>query len=104
MLAPEIGSPAVVAVDNRDALYGADAVIFALRFVVLKGVMDEIADSITDKFVVVPINPFGINPQGAFHAFCRRAILWRGCKPGGCRRGALGYGVQNPVGRSLRVL
>jgi predicted dinucleotide-binding enzyme len=35
-LAEEIGRAAVVAVDNRDALQGADAAVFALRFVVLK--------------------------------------------------------------------
>ncbi len=44
-LAAHIGRAAVVAVDNRDALQGADAVVLALRFTVLKGVMDEIAES-----------------------------------------------------------
>jgi hypothetical protein len=34
--AEEIGRAAVVAVDNRDALQGADAALFALRFVVLR--------------------------------------------------------------------
>ena len=58
-LAAEIGRAAVVAVDNRDALQGADAVVLALRFTVLKGVIDEIADSLTDKLVVVPSNPVG---------------------------------------------
>jgi predicted dinucleotide-binding enzyme len=37
-LAAEIGRAAVAAVDNRDALQGADAVVLALRFAVLKGV------------------------------------------------------------------
>ena len=55
----EIGRAAVVAVDNRDALRGADAVVLALRFAVLKGVIDEIADPLTDKLVVVPSNPLG---------------------------------------------
>jgi predicted dinucleotide-binding enzyme len=66
MLAAEIGRAAVVAVavDNRDALRGADAVVLALRFAVLKGVIDEIADPLTDKLVVVPSNPFGIDAQG----------------------------------------
>jgi predicted dinucleotide-binding enzyme len=64
MLAAEIGRAAVVAADNRDALLGADAVILALRFSVLKGVTDEIADPLTDKLVVVPSNPFGIDAQG----------------------------------------
>src|SRR6202167_4150015 len=64
MLAAEIGRAAVVAVDNDDALRGADAVVLALRFAVLKGVIDEIADPLTDKLVVVPSNPFGIDAQG----------------------------------------
>jgi predicted dinucleotide-binding enzyme len=63
-LAVGIGRGAVVAVDNRDALRGADAVVLALRFAVLKGVIDEIADPLTDKVVVVPSNPFGIDAQG----------------------------------------
>ncbi len=63
-LAAEIGEAAVVAVDNRDALQGADAVVLALRFGVLKGVMDEIADALTGKLVVVPSNPVGIDAQG----------------------------------------
>jgi predicted dinucleotide-binding enzyme len=36
-LAAEIGRVAVVAVDDRDALQGAGAVVLALRFSVLKG-------------------------------------------------------------------
>ncbi len=64
-LAAEIGPAAVVAVDNRDALQGADAVVLALRFPVLKGVMDEIADSAIDKLVVVPSNPVGLDAQGS---------------------------------------
>jgi 8-hydroxy-5-deazaflavin:NADPH oxidoreductase len=63
-LAAAIGRAAVVAVDNRDALQGADAVVFALRFAVLKGVVDEIADPLIDKVLVVPSNPFGIDAQG----------------------------------------
>jgi 8-hydroxy-5-deazaflavin:NADPH oxidoreductase len=63
-LAAEIGRAAVVAVDNRDALQGADAVVLALRFAVLKGVIDEIADPLTDKLVVVPTNPVGLDAQG----------------------------------------
>jgi 8-hydroxy-5-deazaflavin:NADPH oxidoreductase len=63
-LAAEIGPPAVVAGDNRDVLQGADAVLLALRFTALKGVIDEIADRLTDKLVVVPSNPLGIDAQG----------------------------------------
>jgi 8-hydroxy-5-deazaflavin:NADPH oxidoreductase len=63
-LAGHIGPAAVVAADNRDALQGADAVLLALRFTVLKGVIDEIAELLTDKLVVVPSNPVGLDAQG----------------------------------------
>src|SRR5277367_5657729 len=63
-LATAIGRAAVVAVDNHDALRGADAVVLALRFGVLKGVIDEMADSLTDKVVLVPSNPVGIDARG----------------------------------------
>ena len=59
-----IGPAAVVAADNHDALQGADAVVLALRFGVLKGVIDEIAGSLTDKVVVVPSNPVGLDAGG----------------------------------------
>ena len=64
MLAAEIGRAAVVAADNRDALRGADAVVLALRFTVLKSVIDEIADPLTGMVVVVPSNPFSLDAQG----------------------------------------
>jgi 8-hydroxy-5-deazaflavin:NADPH oxidoreductase len=63
-LAAEIGRGAVVAVDNRDALQGAHAVVLALRFGVLKGVIAEIADPLSDRVVVVPSNPVGLDAQG----------------------------------------
>jgi 8-hydroxy-5-deazaflavin:NADPH oxidoreductase len=63
-LAAQIGQAAVVASDNRDALHGADAVVLALRFAVLKGVIDEISAPLTGKLVVVPSNPLGIDAQG----------------------------------------
>jgi len=63
-LAAEIGRAAVVAADNRDALQGADAVVLALRFSVLKGVIDEIADPLAGKLVVVPSNPLALDAQG----------------------------------------
>jgi 8-hydroxy-5-deazaflavin:NADPH oxidoreductase len=63
-LAAEIGRAAVVAVDNRDALRDADAVVLALRFTALTGVIDEIADSLIDKLVVVPSNPLATDAQG----------------------------------------
>ena len=49
-LAAAIGGAAVVAVDNRSALQGADAVVLALRFSVLKDVIDEIADALSETF------------------------------------------------------
>jgi 8-hydroxy-5-deazaflavin:NADPH oxidoreductase len=63
-LAAKIGPAAVAAADNRDALPGADAVILALRFTVLKGVIGEIADQLADKLVVVPSNPVSADAQG----------------------------------------
>jgi 8-hydroxy-5-deazaflavin:NADPH oxidoreductase len=63
-LAAQTGQAAIVAVDNHDALRGADAVVLALRFTVLKGVIDEIADSLTDMLVVVPSNPITADAQG----------------------------------------
>jgi predicted dinucleotide-binding enzyme len=63
-LAAQIGQAAVVTVDNRDALEGADAVVLALRFAVLKAVIDEIADPLADKLVVVPSNPLATDAQG----------------------------------------
>jgi 8-hydroxy-5-deazaflavin:NADPH oxidoreductase len=63
-LAAEIGRAAVVAVDNRDALRGAEAVVLALRFTALTGVINEIADTLIDKLVVVPSNPLATDAQG----------------------------------------
>jgi 8-hydroxy-5-deazaflavin:NADPH oxidoreductase len=63
-LAEEIGRAAVAAVDNRDALDGADAVVLALRFTVLKSVLGEIAGSLGGRVVVVPSNPVSTDAQG----------------------------------------
>ena len=63
-LAAQIGRAAVVAADNRDALQGAEAVVFALRFTVLKSVIDEIAGPLAGKLVVVPSNPLTVDAQG----------------------------------------
>ena len=63
-LAAEIGPAAVAAAGNRDALQGADDVVLALRFAVLKGVIDQIADPLTGKLVVVTSNPLGTDAQG----------------------------------------
>jgi predicted dinucleotide-binding enzyme len=45
-------------------LRGADAVVLALRFGVLKSVIGEIADSLADRLVVVPSNPVTLDAQG----------------------------------------
>jgi 8-hydroxy-5-deazaflavin:NADPH oxidoreductase len=63
-LAAQIGRAAVVAAGNHDALHGADAVVLALRFTVLKSVIDEIADGLAGQVVVVPSNPVGLDAQG----------------------------------------
>jgi 8-hydroxy-5-deazaflavin:NADPH oxidoreductase len=63
-LAAKIGHGAVAAADNRDALEGADAVILALRFTVLEGVIAEIADRLAGRLVVVPSNPISADAHG----------------------------------------
>ena len=63
-LAAQIGRAAVVAADNRDVLQGVDDVVLALRFTALKAVIDEIADSLGNKLVVVPSNPLSTDAQG----------------------------------------
>jgi predicted dinucleotide-binding enzyme len=61
-LAAEIGAPA--AAGNRDALRGATAVVLALRFTVLQGVIQELAASLADKVVLVPSNPVTADARG----------------------------------------
>jgi 8-hydroxy-5-deazaflavin:NADPH oxidoreductase len=63
-LAAEIGRAAVVAAGNRGALQGADAVVLALRFGVLKSVIDEIGNPLSGMVVVVPSSPVGLDAQG----------------------------------------
>jgi predicted dinucleotide-binding enzyme len=63
-LAAAIGGTATIAVDNRSALQSADVVILALRFPMLKGVIDEITDALGDRSLVVPSNPVGLDAQG----------------------------------------
>jgi len=63
-LAAGIGSAAVAAAGNRDALRDAGAVILALRFTVLKSVLDEIAGSLGGRVVVVPSNPLTADAHG----------------------------------------
>ena len=64
LLAAQIGADTVVAAGNREALQGAGAVVLALRFPVLKGVIAEIADALTGQLVVVLSNPVGLDAQG----------------------------------------
>ena len=63
-LAATIGGAASVAADNRAAVQGADAVVLALRFSVLKYVIEEVADALGDAPLVVPSNPVGLDAQG----------------------------------------
>jgi 8-hydroxy-5-deazaflavin:NADPH oxidoreductase len=63
-LAAQIGPAATVAAGNLDALPGTGAVILALRFSVLKSVIDEIAVALDGKLVVVPSNPVTLDPRG----------------------------------------
>src|SRR5271165_6276710 len=101
-LAAEIGRAAGAA-DNRDALQGADAVVLALRFTVLKGVIDEIADSLTDKLVVVPSNPLTTDAHGNVSRLLPEGQSSGEVVTGWLPAGALGHGVWNPAGRSLGV-
>ena len=101
-LAARIGRAAVAAVDNRDALRAADAVVLALRFIVLKSVIDEIADPLAGKLVVVPSNPFSADAEGNIsRSSAAGAILWRGGGRVVAAGGAPGHGVWKHVGRSL---
>jgi len=63
-LAAQIGPAAVVAAGNREVLDGAEAVVLALRFTVLKSVIDEIAGPVAGKVVIVPSNPLSTDAHG----------------------------------------
>lgn len=63
-LAAAVGGATVARLDNRSTLQGADSVVLALRFPVLKEVIDEIAGALGDTFVVVPSNPVGLDAKG----------------------------------------
>jgi 8-hydroxy-5-deazaflavin:NADPH oxidoreductase len=63
-LAAQIGPAAVVAAGNRDAVQGAGAVVLALRFTVLKGVIEEIGGLLAGELVVVPSNPVTLDAYG----------------------------------------
>jgi predicted dinucleotide-binding enzyme len=53
-----------VADGNRGALHGAGTVILALRFTVLKSVIDEIAGPLGGRVVIVPSNPLTADAHG----------------------------------------
>ena len=63
-LAAEIGTPATAALDNRDAVRRADAVILALWLDPMKAVIDELADLLPGKLVIDPSNPIAIAADG----------------------------------------
>jgi predicted dinucleotide-binding enzyme len=63
-LAAEVGRGTVVAASNHDAVRGADAVIFAVRFTVLNGVLSELGDALAGPLVVVPSNPVSTDANG----------------------------------------
>ncbi|MGH3164307.1 MAG: methyltransferase domain-containing protein, partial [Trebonia sp.] len=63
-LAAGVGHAAVATAGNRDAVRGADAVVLALRFTVLKSVIDEIAGPLAGKVVIVPSNPLSADAHG----------------------------------------
>jgi hypothetical protein len=63
-LAAEIGTPATAALNNRDAIQRADAVILALWLDPMKAVIDEVADLLPGKLVIDPSNPIAIAADG----------------------------------------
>ncbi len=63
-LAAAIGPAAIAVPDNAAALHGVEVVVLALRFSVLRSVIDEIAAWLDEKVVVVPSNPFSLDAQG----------------------------------------
>jgi predicted dinucleotide-binding enzyme len=103
-LAAQIGRAAVVAADNRDVLQGVDAVVLALRFTVLKAVIDEIAGPLAGRLVVVPSNPLSTDAQGNVSR-----ILLEGQSSGKVVAGwlpagthlAMAFGTCRPISSSL---
>ncbi len=104
ILASRIGPTAEVAVDDRQAVIGARAaVVLALRFPVLKGVIAEIADSLDDRVVVVPSNPFGVDPQGAIYRLLPKEQASGDVIAGvAAVGGASGHGLRQPLSGTVR--
>jgi len=88
-------------VDNRDALRGSEGVVLALRFGVLKEVIDELADALADKLVVVPEQPVGLDAQGNVVRSCPRSSHLVSCKPVAAGGSALGYAFGTMSAKSL---
>ena len=66
-------------------MQGAGAVILALRFTVLKGVIDEIAGPLAGQVVVVPSNPLTIDARVSYRKGNLRGTSWPGGLPAGAR-------------------
>jgi predicted dinucleotide-binding enzyme len=86
-LAAQIGPAAVVAAGNRDAVRGAGAVVLALRFTVLEGVIGEIAGDLAGRLVVVPSNPVTADAAGHVSRVLPDGQASGTVVPGGCRPG-----------------
>jgi predicted dinucleotide-binding enzyme len=84
-LAAQIGHAAVAAASNREALLGADAVVLALRFTVLKDVIDELAGPLAGMLVVVPSNPVTADAHGNVVRVLPEGQPSGRSSPGGCR-------------------
>jgi predicted dinucleotide-binding enzyme len=86
-LAEAIGGAAVIALDNRSVVQGADAVILALRFSVLNAVIDEIADALGDKTLVFRATQSASTNKVRSCGSCRKGKHLARLLPGGCRQG-----------------
>jgi predicted dinucleotide-binding enzyme len=95
-LAAQIGPAAAVAAGNRDAVRGAGAVVLALRFAVLEGVIGEIAGELAGRLVVVPSNPVTAGTDGQVSRVLpdgqSSGTVVAGWLPGGARL-ALAFGT-----------
>ena len=103
-LAADIEGTPMVAADNLDALQGSDALVLALRFTVLKGVIEEIADSLTDRSWLFRATRSLLTHRALWPGSCRRVKprgRWSPVATGGR---AVGDGLWEHVRRSVRVL
>lgn len=63
-LAADIGALAKPAASNREAVEGADTVVLAVWLKVMKGVIDELGDTLKGKLVIDPSNPVTVGSDG----------------------------------------